>query len=230
MADAAVLAEMLGSTQLFSTLDPAARLAIAQQMRPANFSNGEMIFSLGDPGTEIYLVLEGRVRISVLSMEGRELSFEHFERGTIFGEIAALDGGGRTADATAITQLQTMTLSQAVLRRTMETTPSLALAALKLACSYLRRADEQLVAIALHSLEIRLARYFLEQLKRNPAAGNQRTPRFDMVISQTELALRLGASRPKVNLAISSLERQGAITRQDGHIDCNVTLLEEIAS
>ena len=229
MADAATVAELLKATQLFASLDPSARHAIAQQMRPANFSNGESIFSSGDPGTEIYLVVQGRVRVSALSLEGRELSFHHIERGMVFGEIAALDGGGRTADATAITNVQTMTLSQVALRRAIEQTPALALAAINLVCSNLRRADEQLVAIALHSLEVRLARYILEQLRRHPASATKPAPSFIMEISQTELALRLGASRPKVNFAISSLENQGAITRHGNRIECDVALLEDIA-
>jgi len=230
MANITAVADLLGATQLFGGLDLAARRVIASQMRPATFSNNESIFSSGDPGTEIYLVLQGRVRVSALSLEGRELSFHHFERGMLFGEIAALDGGGRTADATAITEVQAMTLSQPALRRAIEQTPALALAAINMVCGYLRRADEQLVTIALHSLEVRLARYILEQLKRAVTPNKKSQSSFDLEISQTELALRLGASRPKVNLAISSLESQGAIKRHGNRVECDVALLESIAN
>jgi CRP/FNR family cyclic AMP-dependent transcriptional regulator len=71
-------------------------------MREASFQAGQAIFARGDSGTDIYLVTEGRVRLSVLSAEGRELSFSYAGPGDLFGEIAALDGGGRTADATPL--------------------------------------------------------------------------------------------------------------------------------
>jgi CRP-like cAMP-binding protein len=61
------------------------------------FDPSQVIFARGDAGREIYLVVSGRVRLSVLTAEGRELSFAHAEAGAIFGEIAMLDGGPRSA-------------------------------------------------------------------------------------------------------------------------------------
>ena len=97
---------LLGRSQLFGPIDEASRKTIVRQMRETSFSSGQVIFARGDAGGEVYLVLEGRVRLSVLSMEGRELSFAHASEGSVFGEIAALDNGVRTADATAITRVQ----------------------------------------------------------------------------------------------------------------------------
>src|SRR6185369_17378779 len=102
---------LLGKTALFGTLEGPDRAAIAARMRRVDFTPDQMIFSRGDPGREIYLVLEGRIRLSILSSDGRELSFAHAGPGNIFGEIAALDGGERTAGATAITHAQVMHLT-----------------------------------------------------------------------------------------------------------------------
>src|SRR5690606_38553030 len=96
------IAELLARTALFGNLDGGDRTAIVGRMRRVQFGANQMIFSRGDPGKEIYLVLEGRIRLSVLSAEGRELSFAHAGPGELFGEIATLDGGERTAGATAI--------------------------------------------------------------------------------------------------------------------------------
>ena len=84
-----------------------------------------MIFSRGDPGREIYLVIEGRIRLSVLSSDGRELSFDHAGPGHVFGEIATLDGGERTAGATAISRVQAMALPQKALMELIENIPRL---------------------------------------------------------------------------------------------------------
>ena len=92
----AAIVDLLGRTSLFGSLDEAERRAIADEMREVAFDPSQVIFARGDAGREIYLVVSGRVRISVLTAEGRELSFAHAEPGAIFGEIAMLDGGVRT--------------------------------------------------------------------------------------------------------------------------------------
>ena len=71
------IADLLGKTALFGSLADADRAAIAARMRRVDFDPDQMIFSRGDPRREIYLVLEGRIRLSILSSDGRELSFAH---------------------------------------------------------------------------------------------------------------------------------------------------------
>src|SRR5439155_18367239 len=107
MAHVALVTTLLGRTDLFRSLNEVDRAAVAAQMREARYHSGQLIFCRGDPGEEMHLVVEGRIRLSVLSLEGRVLSFNHASRGDIFGEIAMLDGQMRTADATALTQVIT---------------------------------------------------------------------------------------------------------------------------
>ena len=104
--------DALGRNALFAALGESDRAEIAGRMRRVVYDADQMIFARGDPGLEIYLVLAGRVRLSILTPDGRELSFAHARPGDIFGEIAALDGGERTAGATAITHVEAMTLSR----------------------------------------------------------------------------------------------------------------------
>ena len=118
------IVELLARTALFGTLDPQDRTDIAGRMRRVQFDPDQMIFSRGDPGREIYLVIEGRIRLSVLSSDGRELSFDHAGPGHVFGEIATLDGGERTAGATAISRVHAMALPQKALMEVIENNPS----------------------------------------------------------------------------------------------------------
>ena len=106
MIDKTAIVELLGNTQLFGSLEETDQRAVADEMREVSFATNQVIFARGDAGREIYLVVNGRVRLSVLSAEGRELSFAHAEPGAIFGEIAMLDGGTRTADATAFNRVE----------------------------------------------------------------------------------------------------------------------------
>ena len=230
MAHVALIIALLGRTDLFGSLTEADRGAAVAEMREATYEPGQLIFGRGDAGDSLYLVVEGRVRLSVLSAEGRVLSFGHAGRGDIFGEIAALDGQARTADATALTRAITMVLARSSLKRLMETRPQLAQAAVDLLCRKLRRTSEQIEAIALHSTQVRLARFLLAAVAmKGQGEANSRPVVLDLGMSQTELGLLLGASRSKVNEALTTLEKLGAARHSGRHIECNVSALQDIA-
>lgn len=226
MAD---VVELLGKTTLFGALAPEALRQVAKQMRPVSYGPGQLIFERGDPGKDIILVLSGRVRLSVLSAEGRELSFGHPGPGEVFGEIAALDGGPRTAHATAVTKVEAMVLTRAALDALIESQPVVAKAAITFLCSRLREADNQFESVALHRIEVRLARFLLTLVQQQHGATPPKQPAITFGLSQSELALHLGASRPKVNAALMLLEDGGAITRQGEKIICNCEELGLIA-
>ncbi len=207
------IVELLGRTALFGSLSEA----------------DQMIFSRGDAGREIYLVIEGRIRLSVLSSDGRELSFDHAGPGHVFGEIATLDGGERTAGATAITRVRAMALPQRALLDLIEANPKVATAAIHFLCTRLRETDQRLEAIALHRIEVRRARLLLSALRlQSPGAKGPKVP-LALGISQGELALLIGASRPKVNIALTMLEDMGAITRAGSGYTCDTAMLESVA-
>jgi CRP/FNR family transcriptional regulator, cyclic AMP receptor protein len=230
MAHFALVTTLLGRTDLFGSLNEADRRAVAAQMRETTYESNQLIFGRGDQGEGMHLVVEGRVRLSVLSVEGRVLSFNHASRGDIFGEIATLDGEARTADATALTRVVTMTLSRASFGRLMEANPLLAQAAIAFVCRRLRATSEQIETIALHSTEVRLARFLLAAiaLRGQSEAGTQLAS-LDLGMSQTELGLLLGASRSKINEALAALERLEAVHRSEGRVACNVRALQDIA-
>ena len=219
--------EILKKTKLFGGLDGEVLKQVAKQMRPINFGSGQLIFERGDEGKDIFLIISGRVRLSVLSSEGRELSFGHPGPGDIFGEIATLDGGQRTADATAVSAVKVLSMSRAQINSLVESSPPFAKAAIDLLCRRLREGDQQLEVIALHRIEVRLARYLLSAVRQQHGATPPKSPAIALGISQGELALVLGASRTKVNAALMMLEETGAITKQGDKYVCNI---EELTS
>ncbi len=221
---------LLGKTALFGPLERDDRMAVAGQMRKAAFEPGQTIFARGDAGSEVYLVVRGRVRLSVFSLDGRLLSFKHADAGDIFGEIAALDGGARTADAIALTRVDAMTLTQERLVRLIEANPRVARAAIACLCQRLRDTSEQVEAIALHPVEVRVARFLLSGLKlREGGLSPESTAVLELGMSQSELASLVGASRQKVNAALALLEGAGAIERMRGRVTCNIAKLVQIA-
>lgn len=223
------LVAYLGKTRLFAPLPAGDLAAIAQAMRAVDFPAGQVIFQRGDAGKELFLVVEGRVRLSILSVEGRELSFAHATAGDVFGEIATLDGGERSADATAVSKVSAMVLSQAVLNRLMEASPAVGRSVIAFLCARIRDTDQQLEAIALHPIEVRLARLFLSAVRLQAGAAKTGKVALALGMSQSELGLLIGASRPKVNGALAMLEESGGIVRDDKGIVCDLERLQDIA-
>lgn len=226
----AAVAEMLGTNVLFKTLDLKERDALASELHETHFEAGQSIFSRGDEGRDLFIVKSGRVRLSVLTPEGRELSFTHVEEGKLFGEIAVLDGGQRSADATAVTKTTLYSLSKPSLKRFLNANENFRDSLVSFLCSRIREADQQIEGIALYPIEVRLARFFLASALQKSGKTLPSQATLDFSISQSELALLIGASRPKVNAALALLEEEGAIIRQDKELLCHIEKLQEISS
>jgi len=222
------LLALLSQTDLFGRLDGEDLAQCAASFREAHFDKGAMIFARGDPGSHLYVVREGRVRLAITSEEGRELSFRHAAAGDLFGEIAALDGSPRSADATALTRVTVHALERGAFRALWASRPGISAAIINFLCRRLRETSDQLGGIALYPLEVRLARFLLLAIGNQEPAPGKRLP-LELGFSQGELAQLLGASRPKVNIALGALESAGAIKRTSDRLFCDPSRLTEIA-
>lgn len=225
--DKAIL-QLLATTDLFKVLGAADLAACAAKFRVIRFTKGEILFGRGDVGTHLYLVAEGQVRLAVATSEGRELSFQIAAVGDLIGEIAVLDGGPRSAEAAALTSVTTYALERAVFRELWSTHPSISSAVISFLCWRLRDASDRLEAVALYPIEVRLARFLLVALAGRQAPPGRRVP-LGLGFTQSELAMLLGASRPKINLALRMLEAAGAVGRTSDRLFCDPTKLASIA-
>lgn len=225
---ATAAADRIGGLDLFAGARPEDVAALAAAVRPRRFSAGATLFQRGDPGGEMFIVMEGRIRLSVLSAEGRELSLRHAEAGALIGEMAALDGGARSADATAVTEASVLALARADMDRLLAERPALARAVIRFLCRRLRDTTDQMESIALYRLEQRLARFLLALARADVEAGRQ-TARLELALNQGEIADMLGASRPKLNGALAALETAGAVAREGRALRLQLETLAAIA-
>lgn len=191
---------------------------------------GTVIFQRGDEGNYMILVTDGRIKLSLITSQGKELSLRHLEPGTLMGEMAVLDGAPRSADATATVATEGYVIGKSEFMALITRNPDAAEAVMGYLCRRLRETTDQLETIALYDLDSRVARFFLATLKQ--IHGEEDLPdhaNLQIALSQTEIAGILGASRPKINRSILSLEEHGAIKRQGGVIDCDVGRLMKLA-
>ena len=229
MGDADRLLDLLRTTDVFGPLSEDDRAECARAFREVRFEPGKMLFSFGDPGNRAYLIAAGRVRLAITTGSGRELSVRVAGAGELIGEIAAFDGGARTADATALTPVEAYAISATEFARLFDANPRLARAVIHYLCGRLRATTDQLEGIALHTIEVRLARFLLALLGPQPADTGRRTP-LELGYSQSELARLIGASRPRLNMALGALEQAGAIKRTSDRLFCDAAALAQMAA
>jgi CRP/FNR family transcriptional regulator, cyclic AMP receptor protein len=226
--DKTLLVDRLRATELFAAASRAGLERLAARLRERRFDAQQLIFARGEPGDRLYLIEEGRVRLSVVTEDGRELAFRQAGPGDIIGEVAVLDGGARSADATALTPVTAHSLDRADLREGIAADSAFAAGVIAMLCHRLRDTSQQLENIALFPIEVRLARLF-QALTADAEKDRQGRIRLTLRMSQSELALLVGASRPKVNGALASLEESGAVTRIEGGYSCHAARLAAIA-
>ncbi|MGI9498641.1 MAG: Crp/Fnr family transcriptional regulator [Geminicoccaceae bacterium] len=195
-----------------STLDTL--LAVASERR---FTNGQVIFQKGEPGTSMMAVLEGRVRISAYSEDGREIILNMVEPGQLFGEIALLDGKERSADATAMGKTLLLILDRRDFLPFLEQNPKVAVQLFEVLCERVRRTSEMVESIAFLDFGARLARLLL-QMAENYGKPTDEGLLIDLRISQADLGNLIASTRESVNRQLSAWTQEGVIAIDQGKI------------
>jgi CRP-like cAMP-binding protein len=228
MAQKADVIAHLRQVDLFQNCDETALARVAAAASERRYSPGQTIFLRGDDtDLAIFIVRSGRVRLSVNTAEGRELTIRHAGAGAVFGEISLIDDGPRTADATAMTNCALLTVSRAQFQKMLVDDAAFANELLRGLCARLRDTTEQLEAVALMPLEQRLARIFLQLAIATDADARRVTIKFEM--SQGELANLVAASRPKVNQILVGWDSAAIASRTPLGLLVDVQALQDIA-
>lgn len=216
----------LARASVFARLDEATIAALAASATRRAWDSGAVLFQRGDAGDYLLALTSGQVRLSVSTPGGKELVLRHVGPDEVIGEFSLIDGQPRSADATVVQPSSGILLQRDRFLRVAETHPQLGLALARHLCQHLRSTNYQMESIALYDLRSRVARFLLFALREDSADGAGRV-RLRMALNQSELALLLGASRPKVNQVLQSMLAEGVLERDGETLVCNVALLTE---
>ncbi len=185
--------------------------------RSRDFSNGQMIFAKGDPATGMMAVTSGKVRIVNYSADGKEIVLRMVNAGEVFGEIALIDGGERTAEARAMGATTLLFLDRKDFLPFLEANPKLCIELMKVLCQRLRATSEQLEDFSFLDLRVRLAKCLIhlagQQLELAPSAGA-----IKLSINQKMLAAMTGTTREAVNKRLRDWENEGIVSLSRGAI------------
>lgn len=201
---------LLRGSMLFADLPDAQLTALAERLRRRTFRRNEVIFHRGDPGGVLYLIREGKVKIHLPSEEGDETVLALLGAGSCFGEIAALDGGPRSATVTAAEPAETFALYRDDLLGFVTGHPDVALALLGTLAARLRRTNEWLEDAYFLDLDQRLARR-LDELATEQ--GHEVADGIEVAfpLTQTDLAGMLGATRVTINRQLGIYQDAGIL-------------------
>lgn len=219
---------MLERSPLFRGLSSEILARIAALAVQRSYPSGEVVFLQGDPGDALYGVVTGRIRISAGASDGREIFLNIMESGDTFGEIALLDGGLRTAAATAIVPSELVSIRREHFLAVLEREPRLALELLRLCGERLRWTSGQAEDAALLHAPARLAKRLVSLGQLH---GERTNDGIALRISQEELASFLGLSRQIVNQYLQGWLAQGWVSLGRGVVTvCNEGALKEIGA
>ena len=194
----------------FTKLSPALQRDILERSHVRRLRDGELAAVRGSPAQEWCGVAAGAVRISSVSLSGKQVSLTYVEPGTWFGDIALFDGLPRTHDAHAHGETTLLVVRKADFMHLLATHVELYDALLRLNCRRLRLMFDALEDLNTRPLAARLAKQVL-LLARAYGIEQGEEIRIGLQLAQEDLAQLLGASRQRVNQELKALEREGAL-------------------
>jgi len=136
--------EALRSVPLFASLTDAAATELRELLTIKNVAAGTLLFHKGDTGDAMYLIETGRVRISIIDDDQKEITLAELAQGDFFGEMSIIDGRQRSADTTVIEDARLAVLSRPNFLSFVLSNPDVALGMLGALSDRLRRTDELL--------------------------------------------------------------------------------------
>jgi CRP/FNR family cyclic AMP-dependent transcriptional regulator len=194
---------ILETTQLLSSLPPDALETLRQQATMRSVSRNEVLFRQGEPAAEMYGIVTGRVAVLTRSPDGRESLVAVLDEGSLLGELPLFDAGARSADARALEESQLIVLGYEAVRAAIDAHPTMLWVIVRLLARRLRDTDESLADAVFLDVPARTAKRLLD------IAGD--ADQFRLPMTQEDLAGLVGASRERVNKALSLFTRLGWI-------------------
>jgi CRP-like cAMP-binding protein len=194
----------------FSKLSPALRQAILSRAAVRRLTDGAMMSVRGQPADEWCGVAKGAVRVSSVSLSGKQITLTYVEPGAWFGDIALFDGMPRTHDSNAHGETTLLVVRKADFKELLSQHVELYDALLRLNCRRLRLLFDTVEDLNTRPLASRLAKQIL-LLARSYGVADGDEIRIGLQLAQEDLAQLLGASRQRVNQELKSFERDGAV-------------------
>lgn len=202
--------DILRQAPLFEGLDDEATKVLQAGATDVQLARGDRLFAEGDEGDSLYVVLDGKIKLTRAAPDGRENLISVLGPGEMFGELSLFDPRPRTMSAFAVTEVRLAALAHEYLRTWLTGRPDVALHLLGALARRLRRTNEVMSDLVFTDVPGRVAKALLDLAAR---FGVQREDGLQVNhdLTQEELAQLVGASRETVNKALADFVARGWI-------------------
>ena len=203
-------ADLFRKVPLFADLDQPDLDSLFAVATRRKFPKDSVVFFEHDPGDSLFMIVSGRVKVTILSEDGREIILSVLGEKDFFGEMSLLDKEPRSATAIAMEDTEVFILHQREFLAIVEKRPRVLVLLLAVLSSRLRKANHQIESLALLDVYGRVAGVLLEMAKENGTRLQDGRICFRRP-THHEIANMIGATRETVSRMISDLNRQGYI-------------------
>jgi CRP/FNR family transcriptional regulator len=202
--------DLLRRAPLFEGLDEAATRELEAGATDVQLGRGERLFEEGDEGDSLYVVLDGKIKLTRASVDGRENLISVIGPGEMFGELSLFDPRPRTMSASAVTDVRMAALAHEFLRTWLNGRPDVGMHLLAALARRLRRTNDVMSDLVFTDVPGRVAKALLDLAAR---FGTQQEDGLQVNhdLTQEELAQLVGASRETVNKALADFVARGWI-------------------
>jgi CRP/FNR family transcriptional regulator, cyclic AMP receptor protein len=203
--------------RLLSGLSESDRASVLRSAQRFSFATNEILFLEGDIGTSLYLVESGWVAIRVTTPAGATATLTVVGPGEVFGEMALLRRSAtRTATAVALEPVSLLSLEREVFLRLCAEHPKVERLLIGLLASRVERLSGHLVEALYLGVDKRIVRRLLELCRAYGAPGAKSVT---IPLTQEDLAVLAGTTRPTVNTLLRQLQESGTIALKRGRIE-----------
>jgi CRP-like cAMP-binding protein len=205
--------ELLRSVSLFWDLKEEELGYIADRMIARHYENGNYIFLEDSEGEQCFFVVEGSVKVTRLSKDGREVILAMLNAGDFFGEMSLLDGQSRSANVIALEKTEVLTLDRNDFLVVLHDYPQISIQLMKEMAGRLRKSDRQIASLSLSDAEKRIALCIIRFADEQGIIKNGRVS-IPKIPIQQDIANMAGTSRETVSRALSLLEKEELVERK----------------
>ena len=200
--------DVLGRAPLFEALDEEGTQALRAGIHDVKLARGDRLFDEGDAGDRLYVILDGKIKLTRTAPDGRENLLSVLGPGEMFGELSLFDPRPRTASAVAVTDAHLAGLGHDYLRHWLTGRPDVAMHLLRALAQRLRRTNDVMADLVFTDVPGRVAKALLDLADR---FGEERDGGLEVHhdLTQEELAQLVGASRETVNKALADFASRG---------------------
>jgi CRP/FNR family cyclic AMP-dependent transcriptional regulator len=212
--------ELLGRVPLFAELSSGDLERIAHVAVPRAFPKGVRVFHEGDSSDACYIVRSGDLRVTREHSDGRAIALATLGPGDLFGELAMLDGGARSASVETLTDSELLALPAGDVRRLLADHPEIAVKLIIALTRRLRETNERVTRQSFQTVPSRVAGVLLQLIAEDAVAEGREG--ITVRMTQADLAQLAGTSRESVSRFLATLERANVVRVGRGR----VTVLE----